>query len=692
MSPVKRRFQRLCGGFALTVFVSACGSDDGGSSSCGADCPTKGTQGVLDLEADLSEQSSFFDVPYPSDLRLDADGHPQLSGFPNPNELQLVDGFVSNAGLAKGFSTIAVAQLKFSAPLSKRSHDDVIAADAASPILLIDVDGDSPQQGQLIPVVAETLQEDIYVPPNLLAVAARPGFILRPNNSYAVVVRTSVGDADGADLVQPGVLGRLSQRKPKGDAETKADAVYAPLWANLDQLGVPHSEVAAATVFTTGDVVAETAELAEGLRNKYDLSITDLKFLDDPEVPEVCIVEGNIEYPQFQKGTPPFNTEGLFELGSDGLPTEQRKETAPVKLIIPNAPMPANGYPLVLNIHGSGGYSIAMLRPVGVDGKPGAPLGPALPYAHRGFATAGSAMPVNPERLPGASETAYLNTANFVALRDTFRQGLIESRLFISALEKVRIEPTLLSSCSGVSLPAGATQFKFDLSRLVLTGQSMGGMYTNMLAAIEPRVQAAVPTGAGGHWTHFIFLTPLNNGLFPGALNLALSTTGTLSFVHPMVSVAAATLEGADPVVYVPRISRRPLEGHPVRPIYEPCAPEDSYFAKPTYDAIALAYGHPQAGESQWTEMQDALALAGLDGLRQLPLEDNLKSEDGRAYTGAVLQFAPKAAPGDPIADGHAIYSRRDDVKFQYACFAETFLAGKARILPPKSDWKATCD
>jgi hypothetical protein len=265
-------------------------------------------------------------------------------------------------------------------------------------------------------------------------------------------------------------------------------------------------------------------------------------------------------------------------------------------------------------------------------------------------------------------------------------------RLFLSALEKVQLEPSILAGCAGATLPTGATHFKFDLEHLVLTGQSMGGMYTNMLAAIEPRVKAAVPTGAGGHWTHFIFLTPLNNGLFPGALNLALSTKGTLSYVHPMISIAAATLEGADPVVYVPRISRRPLEGHPVRPIYEPSAPNDSYFATQTYDAIALAYGHPQAGGVQWDSMQDALALAGLEGIRTLPLSDNLKSENGTAYTGAVLQFEPKAAPGDLVADGHAIYSRRDDVKFQYACFAETFLAGKARILAPKDDWKATCD
>lgn len=680
----------LCLSLLLTCFAAGCGSDSD-PASC-SDCSVAGTQGVLDLDADLADQSRFFDVPYPSDLRLDADRHPQFAGFPNPNELGLVDSFLMNAGRAVGFPMIPVVQLRFTAPLAARSKDDAPLAGVASSVLLINVDAKSESRGDLTPVVVETLAEDIYTPPNLLAVAPRPGFILRPNTTYAVVVRAAFGDADGAPLVQPAVLRRLAGAAPKGDAETRASSVYAPLWETLDTLKVPRAEVAAATVFTTGDVVQETADLAEAVRAKYDLSVTDLKFADDPEAPDVCVIEGNIEYPQFQKGVPPFNTEGLFEIDAGGLPKEQRKETAPIKLVIPRTTMPAAGYPLVLNIHGSGGFSIAMLRPVKDDGSLGAPLGPALPYAYRGFATAGSAMPVNPERLPGASETAYLNTANFVALRDTFRQGLIEMRLFLSALEKLQIDATVLSGCSGAALPAGATHYKFDLSKLVLTGQSMGGMYTNMLAAIEPRVKAAVPTGAGGHWTHFIFLTPLNNGLFPGALNLALSTKGTLNFLHPMISIAAATLEGADPVVYVPRISRRPLDGHPVRPIYEPGAPSDSYFATQTYDAIALAYGHPQAGDVQWTSMQDALALAGLEGLRKLPLEDNLKSEDGTPYTGAVLQFEPKAAPGDASADGHAIYSRRDDVKFQYGCFAATFLAGKARILAPKDDWKATCD
>src|SRR6185312_8861072 len=64
--------------------------------------------------------------------------------------------------------------------------------------------------------------------------------------------------------------------------------------------------------------------------------------------------------PQFQQGTPPFDSEGLFQTGSDGLPMEQRTEDAPVAISIPLGQMPANGFPLVTYFHGSGGLSTAL--------------------------------------------------------------------------------------------------------------------------------------------------------------------------------------------------------------------------------------------------------------------------------------------------------------------------------------------
>jgi len=445
--------------------------------------------------------------------------------------------------------------------------------------------------------------------------------------------------------------------------------------------------VAAATVFTTGRTVEETAAIGDAVKDAYDVTIDDLTFDADELYPELCVLRGTVTLPQFQEGEPPFDTLGSFAFDGDLTLVEQRTEQAPVAIVIPRTPMPEAGYPLILNVHGSCGFSIAMVRPVGDDCLPNTPIGPAFPNATKGIATAGFAMPLNPERLAGAPETAYLNVNNLPAVRDTFRQGTIEARLFLEGVSQLEIDPDLLTACTGASLPAGETAFHFDTSRLFIMGQSMGGMYSNMIGATEPSLKAAVPTGAGGHWTYFLFRTGIREGQIPTFLTLLLGTQATLTHLHPVLSIGAAAVEAADPIVYMPHVARRPLAGHPVRPIYEPVGEGDSYFPTSVYDAVVLAYGHPQAGNAEWPEMQDALALAGLDGIGDFPVENNLTSETGEAYTGVVAQFT-----SDGSYDPHAIYSHRDDVKRQYSCFFDSFVkTGVATIPPLSDDWETAC-
>jgi hypothetical protein len=671
------------GTLAAILVASACGDDTTEQPPA-----SDGVTFVFELDADLHDPAQFWDAPYPSDLRLDADGHPDLAGLPNPASIAIVSSLAGAAEEARGFPVLPVAYLRFSSPLAPRASTDVIAADAASPIMLVDVDPDSPSRGELVPVVAKTLDADPYTAENVLAVAPRPGIVLRPGTTYAAVVMKSANDAEGKPLGSSAVLGRLSARAPEGAAEEAADALYAPLWDTLASLDLAAADVAAATVFTTGDGVAETAELAERVVAAYDVTIEGLA-LDEAEIyDELCVLRGTVSYAQFQQGEPPFDTEGLFDFDEEGMPVETgRTEVAPVAIVIPRMAMPEGGYPVLLNVHGSGGYSIAMVRPVGDDGVPGDPIGPAFPNAAQGIAMAGFAMPLNPERFEGAEETEYLNVNNLTALRDTFRQGTLEARLFLEALADVRIDPALLTACAGPTLPNGETEFFFDTSKMGITGQSMGGMYTNLVAPTDPLLRAAVPTGAGGHWTYFILETPLRDGQIPSFLTLLLGTTTQLTHLHPVLAIGAAALEPADPIIYMPHLARRPLPGHPARPIYEPVGEGDSYFPTQIYDAVALAYGHEQAGTVVWPEMQEALALAGRDGLIEFPVTDNLESDAGDAYTGVVVQFE-----GDGTYDPHAIYSHRDDVKRQYSCFWRTFFdTGSATVVEPTEDWTAPC-
>src|SRR5262249_14648102 len=144
--------------------------------------------------------------------------------------------------------------------------------------------------------------------------------------------------------------------------------------------------------------------------------------------------------------------------------------------------------------------------------------------------------------------------------------------------------------------------------------------------------------------------------------------------------------EPADAVVYMPRVARMPLDGHPARAIYEPAGKDDEYFQTPIYDAMALAYGHKEAGEIVWPSMQDALALEGLNGIVSYPISQDLTSSNGKPYTGAVIQSA-----GDGAADPHYIFQQLDAVKYQYGCFFASYLKTGVATIPAPAPLGTPC-
>lgn len=672
-------------GLALAVLLSACSSSSTPPSGAGGSAGTAaaGTTVYFDLAADTDAEAGFYAFPQPSDLRLDAGGAASFKGFPNPKAMPTVTALAGIAGDHHGYAVMPVAYFQFDAPLAELDATKVIAAKVDSPILLIDIDPKSTERGKLRPTIAATLPVDPYVPDNLLAVAPRPGFVLRGAHTYAFVVLRKLNDAAGKALGVPADLATLAQNgTPAGAKGAAAKASYAPLWETLDTLKIDRASVAAATVFTTGDAMAETLGLVTKLRAKYTITIDGVKLDPTGETKDLCRLNAKVSYPQFQKGVPPFDKDGLFEMGADGLPKHQRDETAPVVLVIPKKAMPAAGYALEVFIHGSGGASDAMLSPLGEDDKPMKGAGPAHVLAPLGIASAGSAMPVNPERLPGASEIAYINANNIPMTRDVFRQGIIEQLLFIDALKGLQIPKAALDACIGPTLPAGKTVFAFDPDKLVMAGQSMGAWYTNLIAPLEPRIQAVVPSGAGGYFA--LFLTTAGTDqvtihTLAGAIGpILFATFAKFTMLHPGAALAQTALEVADPMIGQPRMAARPLPGMPARSIYTPVGPGDHYFSPATYEAVQLAYGNEEAGDVAWQGLPDALALDGRGTLLPYPVTANRTSENGKKYTGVVV--AKKVTGYDP----HALYSHDEGVKHQYGCFLATQLAkGMATVVAP---------
>jgi hypothetical protein len=623
------------------------------------------------------------------DARLDADGTLSLGGIPGTDEgtlgSELFAGLVETAEQLRGHSQVPVIWFPFEAPLAPlQDEETVLGPGPGTPLRLFALE--TPPVGpREIPVVARTLDEDVYTAPHVLAMAPRPGFVLAPGTTWAAVATRGVLDADGAPAGPSEALWALLHgREPQGPRGAELARDYRRLALALPELGIDVADVVAAVVFTTGDAPLDLHVLSERVREAHSATLGELRVepVDGADHARYCELVGTLTVPQFQVGAPPFDVDGLFEFGPDGVPVVQREETIPIAISLPYGPddagMPPGGYPLVMYFHGSGGRHDQVInrgfQPRG--GQPEVGGGPAHVLAAHGLAAVGSAHPISPDRVPGASSIAYLNFNNLKMFRDLFRQGVLEQRLFLDALLSLSIDPSVVADCTRLRLPDGEMSFRFRADTVLAMGQSMGGQYTNLVGAVEPRIGAVVPTGAGGYWSWFILQTNLVPGV-RGLLGSLLETDAELSFMHPVFSVLQQAWEPVEPMVYMQRLGRHPLPDHPARSIYEPVAPGDSFFPTVVYDAMALAYGHPQAGSAPgWTSMQQALALADLDGVRPLPATDNLQASDGRAYTGLAVMHPP-----DGFSDPHEIFTQLTEVRHQYGCFLATFaFTGQATI------------
>jgi hypothetical protein len=530
------------------------------------------------------------------------------------------------------------------------------------------------------------------VPSHLLAVGVYPGVILWQKRTYAFVVMRNYNDATGKPLGVPATLNQLKAgQTPEGTWGKQLATLYAPLWETLKQAQLSIENVAAATVFTTGDVIAETERISSAIRTQWKPEIKDLKLdTDDGDHERYCELHGTMSVPIFQKGTPPYNTEGTFVMGADNLPIKQRDKTIPVVVTIPKGPMPQAGYPLTVYIHGSGGKADQVVdrgRLVPRTDPNAKGKGPAHVLAPFGLATAGMAMPLNPQRVPGATTLAYFNLDNLKIFRDTYRQGVIETRLFLDALLQLQIPPSALGACKGPTLPQGTAAYRFTDKRLTLMGQSMGGTYSNLVAAIEPRFKAVVPTGTGGYWGYFAYknnLRLLNQQIVKSIMELE----HPLTHLHPVMNALQTAWEAADPYTHAPYLARRKLKlDFPVRSIYEPVGLKDTYFTTTILDLMAAGYGNQQAGNDVWPGMQTRFKVLGLDGKATYPVKHNRKTSDGTAYTGVVVQYAPDTSSNN----GHIVAFQLDDVKYQYGCFLATFVQSGIGIVPAPAPLGTPC-
>lgn len=602
----------------------------------------------------LAADADFFALPFPHDFWR-RDGALDLSLYPRDIPLiedyltvipQRLDGFGQNAAIFVRFDGAIDPATLPATPAAARE-------DGAS-VYLVDVDPASPARGvrwplkfRFEPLPGETIG------PNWLAALPYPGFPLADGRTYALVVTTRVAGGDGAPVRASDDWRAITGDVALDDPDlARAQAAVAPLVAWLDEAGGDErADVVAAAVFTTQTSTALMPKLRERVWALPAPVIRDLARTETGE--DYLVFEGVFDAPNFQTGEVPYLREGgEIVLGADGLPEVQRTEALRVAFTLPRGTIPANGWPVALYAHGTGGGYRSFIH----DGT-------ARRLAAHGIAVISIDQVLHGPRNPGNSpEVSFFNFQNPLAARDNAVQGAADDFSLVRLVDGIALDESGTKTEPGVRID-------FDSDKLYFFGHSQGGLTGPPFVAFEPMVDGAVLSGAGG----LIYLSMLHKTapVDITALVSAVIRDVPLDEFNPTLALVQTWIERSDPVNYGPLLAREPPAGIPPKHVYQSEGLVDDYTPPISIEALATSIGgHPVGPVLQSI---DGLALRGRDVLAA-PVTGNV---DGA--TVVLLQYEEVAG-----SDGHFVVFDVPAAEAQSAAFLGTLAAtGEATLVEP---------
>ena len=618
-----------------------------------ASCSKSGdAEGLFDVPDSLDQLAgeTFFDLPFPSDLRFE-NGKVRFKGYPNPKGILLLDSYASYIdGKLDGFSPVAAGFVRFSGALDPATlpadPGASVATDAA--VFLLDVTPGSPDLGKKHPINLHFQDAaGVYWPAHTLAFMPAVGFPLRPHTTYALVVTDEV-TADGGNPARASSSLRqvLGVEGPATDARRAARDALAPVVSEMVEQGVDLAHVVHFTSFTTNDPTEEYLKATASLPSQIGPPTAKAANWE-LKAPSSVFDEYTGMYgplPNFQAGKIPFASfgdGGSFQVDENGVPQVVDTFDARFSLSVPNAsacPMPEAGYPIVLYAHGTGGdyrsyvddrtaKSLAgvCLASMGVD---------QIFHGTRPGATADET----------ATQILFFNFNNIESARTNVRQSGLDE------MQRARFFTE-----THVTVPASISntgkEIRFDASKLMFFGHSQGSLNGPLFLAASADVRGAVLSGASG----LISITLLEKtepqpsvaNLIKGVfLGLNGDEGAELSIDHPAISLAQSIVDTVDPINYA-RLAVEPVVGVP-KSVYQTegiraDGTGDSYAPPRGGEALAIAMHLPLMDpfvrpppDWEWTgEAPVSIPADGLSG--------NLA---GGAATGILAQFDPGKKDG----------------------------------------------
>ena len=592
----------------------------------------------------------FYRLPYPNDIRRD-DGGLDLAGHPSPGTVlpvDIIDRYLrASEEDLRGFSVSPTIYFRFSHPYDW----DTVGGN----MRVVDVTPGSPDYGRETALAWLTTAGPIskYICPNWLALRAPHGVPLRPGTTYAAMLLGGIRpnpDVGGTFARATDLDALLGASAPSDATLAEAYADYAPLRAWLADAGEDPAQILNVAVFTTQEPEALIPELRSVIRADAPPAISDLTACesgtvspcDDGTEERACVTDsgtvwelhGRVTLPIFQQGTAPYEEPGDgggIMRDARGAPVIARTEDVCFALTVPKTAPPAEGFPLLVSLHGTGGS---------FTGAVGAGLGDEA-AAMASAATLSFDLPQHGERRGGSTRSPDVLVYNFVnprAARDVFHQGAADLM-------------SLVYWATGFSLDAATSPtgeaIAFDPTRIVVFAHSQGATHASLALPYEPDVTAALLSGNGGDLTQSLLhkTQPVNiAGILPFAL-LDPTGSGTLSTgdFHPALAIFQAYFDPVDPVSYGRRIQREPVGAAPAQHVFMTYGLGDTFSPEPTLQAYAVSAG--------FVVVEPELVDFGL-GEAPPPLSGNV-IRDMLGFSIGMRQYSPEGG-----VDGHFVASR----------------------------------
>jgi hypothetical protein len=535
----------------LVLAIAACGGNSG--------------PGITMTVGD--DPPAYLDTPFPTDAVKQGETIGTVAGLDRVAGHK-TDLIAAHLGALDGFGLRPLVEFPIDGDV------ELADADLAAAAALVDVDPGSPERGRAIAM-------DWHYFPDRQVIAGSPqsGQILREGTRYAAYVTTDAG----LRSLDRGALAHHARWQTTSDA-------LAELPANLAGIAVFTTQRASAPLVAARSQMATLPAPTLAFDNpaiifKGTTAIDKIlgraqRFTDGPRAglehwggdsptgvahDHVGVIgTGEMTITRFRGDDTGTDLPGdeTFQLDVGGTPQLISIDRIPITFILPAAPPPADGYPVVIHGHGLGSSRDALLSF-------------AEPFTSQGYAVVGIDMEGHGSRFDPTDHIANMSNrpmfTGVVATPDGFgdttgpatQLAFFENFLSVSATRD-SIRQSALDLSRVVQLLRGqpdltplAANAKLDTRHITYTCESFGTVVGTVFAAIEPDIDLYILDVPGGGILDLILpnspeiatlAVPLIEGIY--------DPLAPLDRFSPLVGLMQAVIDGADPLTYAPHILR----------------------------------------------------------------------------------------------------------------------------------------